>query len=141
MSKSRYNTIIVTIVVVCGIFIANHYFKPKKQFNDVLMEISSSINERCPIIVDKDTRLDNTLGGPGNRFSYFYTMVNDIKEDLVPMKILEYMKPKLINNIKTNNSNNMALFRENRVEFIYVYRDKVGKEVIRIEIKPEDYIE
>lgn len=135
-NQSKYISIFIAIIVMLGSFIANKHFN-SSSFNDNLMKASEEINTQCPIMVDKETRLDNTLGGPGNRFTYNYSLINYHKEELDAQELINAMKPQLLNNVKINKE--LALFRDNKVEMIYVYNDKKGKEVARINIDPAEF--
>ncbi len=44
-----------------------------------LHELSNNLNAQLPRLVDQDVRLDTTFAGPGNRFSYIYTMLRQRK--------------------------------------------------------------
>jgi hypothetical protein len=105
-------------------------FRP--EFDKVLVQASNELNKNLPMVLDKDTRLDTTIPGPGNRFTYFYTMLNYTVEQLDTNKLRSILTPNLINNYKTNKS--MDEFRENNVELHYFYRDKNGKSVFDIAV-------
>lgn len=88
-------------------------------------------------MVDSETRLDNTVSGPGNYFTYNYTFVNYVSEQF-DAKILEpNIRPMIVNTIKTHPD--MKIFRENKITMHYTYKDKVGFVVMKIEIKPQEY--
>jgi hypothetical protein len=88
-------------------------------------------------MVDKNTRLNNTLGGPGRRFTYNYTLVNFSADEIDKDKFIAAMKPKILNGVKTNKD--MEGFRNKNVEIVYVYKSKENKEVARIVVSPSDY--
>jgi len=106
-------------------------------FDKQLLQTAEEINKNCPIIVDKNTRLDNTLAGPGKRFTYNYTLVNFGADDIDKDKFIAAMKPKIFNGVKTNKD--MEEFRNKKVEIVYVYKSKDNKEVARIVVSPSDY--
>ena len=106
-------------------------------FDKVLMKTAQEINKNCPMMIDKETRLDTTLGGPGNRFAYYYTLINFGADDLDTEKFISLMKPRLLNNVKTNKD--LEVFRKKNVEIVYVYRSKDKKEIGRIIFSPSDY--
>ena len=102
-----------------------------------LIKVANEINKNCPMMVDQHTRLDNTMGGPGNSFAYIYTLVNHEATELDIKSIKENLTPFLINMVKT--SEEMKSFRENKVSLKYSYRDKSGVFLFSILINPEDY--
>ena len=114
--------------------------KPPKVdlFNKELINISNLLNKQCPIVLDQDTRLDTTSTGPGNSLTYYYTLVNYQKNEIDSDKFIKLLKPNILNNAKTNKD--MENFRKNKVELIYVYRDKNNIEAFRIVLPPNEYI-
>ena len=106
-------------------------------FQSVLTVTSQEINDMCPIIVDKDTRLDNTVVLSNRKIQYNYTMVNHLAEDFDADYLDIEFVPNLINQVKTNPG--LQLFRENDVTFSYYYQDKEGKFILNPIITPKMY--
>jgi hypothetical protein len=133
--------IITVLAAIVGVFvgskIAKTVFNDEASFDKQLMTISSELNKNCPFMVDKDTRLDNTFGGPGNLFTYNYSLINYTIDELNIGELQSFLKPRLINNMKMNK--NMKSFSENSVTLIYRYSDKNGKFAFDIKIAPADY--
>ena len=102
-----------------------------------LKSTSQQMNRGCPVMVDKETRLDNTAGGPGNTFTYSFTLVNYGVDEINVQALRETMKPYLVNTVKSNPA--MNLFRANGVTIVYKYRDKRGRPVMDIALRPQDY--
>jgi len=102
-----------------------------------LRSTSQQMNRGCPVMVDKETRLDNTAGGPGNMFTYSFTLVNYGVEEINVQALRETMKPHLVNMVRSNPA--MNLFRTNGVILVYKYKDKRGRPVIDIALRPQDY--
>jgi len=102
-----------------------------------LRSTSQQMNRGCPVMVDKETRLDNTAGGPGNMFTYSFTLVNYGVEEINVSALRETMRPHLVNMIRSNPA--MNLFRRNGVTIVYKYRDKQGRPVMDIALRPQDY--
>jgi hypothetical protein len=138
------STVLKSFSFICcmGLIVSSMIFipRPSKEelFSRTLVKISNSVNEQCPMVLDKDTRLDTTMAGPGNRLTYYYTLVNYLKSELDSEELKKNIKPNLINNAKTNKD--MESFRLNRIELIYIYRDKENIEILRIAIQPDEYI-
>lgn len=99
--------------------------------------MASEMNKLCPFMVDKDTRLDNTVGGIGKNFTYNYTLVNYTAEQIQIDQLVSVMKPRMVNMVKTNPD--MKEFRKNKITIIYSYKDKNGRFLKNIEITPNDY--
>jgi hypothetical protein len=141
-TKISIKTVIYSAIgVIIGSIIATQFISSSKvSFDKELMEISNKTNKTCPFMVDKKTRLDETIGGPGKKFSYIYTLVNYAEKDIAKDRIDNFvgkMKLQLINNVRTDKD--MKEFRDMSVEMVYIYKSKDGHELARITISPHDY--
>jgi len=106
-------------------------------FDKVMVKAASEINKTCPIMVDEDTRLDNTMAFPNNVFQYNYTLVNVEKEFLDTIEVKSLMEPRIINLVKTNPE--MKYLRDNKATLSYFYRDIHGIYLFSIRINSEQY--
>ena len=106
-------------------------------FDKMLVDAANEVNKNCPMVVDKETRLDNAVALPNKCFQYNYTLVNLVKDSLDTSYIKEFLTPKAINALKTNPS--LKPFRDNKVTMCYMYKDKNDQYVCSIKVKPEDY--
>jgi len=112
-------------------------FFRKPAFDKALMEIASELNKTCPIMVDAETRLDNSMALPNNIFQYNYTLVNIDKDSVNIEEARKYLEPTIINVVKTNPE--MKVFRDNKTTMNYSYKDKSGIFLLTISITPEKY--
>ncbi len=139
----KKNSIICIVIIVLATTIGSSFGQglvtTSNSFEEQLKTAANEINKRCPAMVDKDTRLDNAIAGPGKTMTYNYTLVNHNKKDLDINVFESFVRPNHIKNIKTNQG--IKSFRENNVTMIYNYKDKNGIFIYRIEIKPKDYKE
>lgn len=106
-------------------------------FEKVLIETSKQLNETLPIQVDEETRLDTTTAGPGKILTYYYTLITINESNLAPTNFVNTMKSHLVNGYKNNQD--MATFRNNKVELHYNYSDKEGRPFANIIISPNDF--
>jgi hypothetical protein len=139
--KKQLGIALTTIGIIIGSFfgqkMASNLFGTSSSINQQLMSMASELNKSCPINVDKDTRLDNVIVGSGNSFSYNYTLINLTSSQIDPRSLNDYLKPRLINVVKT--SPEMKYFRDNSITIEYRYSDKDGIFVLSIPITPKDY--
>jgi hypothetical protein len=106
-------------------------------FDKKLMSAASELNKTCPIMVDKNTRLDNTAALAGNSFQYNYTVIG-IEPTEVDFDVMKKnLESVIINNVKT--SPEMTIYRDHKVTVVYNYRDKYGKFMFKISVTPEMY--
>ncbi|MCP4603374.1 MAG: hypothetical protein GY847_23135 [Proteobacteria bacterium] len=137
-TKNWLKVIVVSIIGgIIGYVLVVQFSSSGVSFDKALMNTASEMNKNCPMMIDKETRLDSTLGGPGKRFSYFYTLVNYGPGDIDKAKIISSLRPNIVNNAKS--SEDMKLFREQDVELIYIYKANDNSEITRIVIKPDEY--
>lgn len=138
MNKSKLIGAIVGIVaaVLVSTFVKSLFKNNEVNFDKTLMQVSNQLNESCPFMVDKDTRLDNSLGGPGKNFNYFYTLINISKSDIDPKEFDNLMRPNIIKFLKT--SPDMKTFRDNNINMHYSYKDKNGEFFYKISIEASD---
>lgn len=106
-------------------------------FDKVMMNVASDMNKTLPIMVDKATRLDNTIAGPGNKFSYFFSLVEFAKADVDIEHFRQKMRPKLIAAYRS--SPQMKSFRDHNVVLDYQYRDKAGEFICNLVITTKDF--
>jgi hypothetical protein len=119
-------------------FAVQHYFFSSPSLDKLLMYAASEINKTCPIVVDEETQLDNTIALPDNVFQYNFTLPNLSKSDSVFEGIKKIIEPKILNSTKT--SPDLKTFRDNKVTMNYNYRDKEGVFLFKIIITPEMYL-
>ncbi|MBS7254355.1 hypothetical protein [Flavobacterium branchiicola] len=117
--------------------ITSQFLFKQPSLNNQLMQTASELNKTCPIMVDKDTRLDNSVALPGDIFQYNYTLVNLDKKDVQIEKLKEFLVPTVKNFVKT--SSDMKFARDNNVTVNYHYKDKNGVELLTVSVLPEDY--
>lgn len=140
MEKKPKHLLIVAVVAaaaVIGSLTGLYLFRGGVDFDSQLMSAATDLNKQCPIMVDKETRLDNTIGGPGKLFVYNYTLVNYTVDQLKIPDLEAYLRPRLIQSASTNAD--MQSFRENAVTLVYRYSDKNNKFAFEIKVSPEEY--
>ncbi len=136
--KNKISPIIVAIIAfVISYFAIQKLFNNPKSFDKAMMEAASEINKSCPIMIDNDTRLDNTVAMPNNIFQYNYTLVNIEKSEINIEELRRFIEPNVVNNVKTNPE--MKGYKENKVTMAYFYKDKNGEFLLKIDVTPEQY--
>jgi hypothetical protein len=139
----KSNTSRIIAVVAGGVFFVVAYvatqnlFKPS--FDKTLVEVASEMNKTCPMMVDQETRLDNTVALPGKVLQYNYTLINYSKDEVSADTLIKYIKPGIVNTART--SPDMKSFRENSVTMDYNYKDKDGVFILKISVTPDMYAE
>ncbi len=122
--------------LIVAILVQQYFFKPPS-FDKQMMQVASELNKTCPIMVDAETQLDNAVALPEKTFQYNYTLINMYKDSIDIEKLEEYLKPVILNTIKTNPDLNS--FRDNNVVMSYNYKDKNSAHVLKLIFTPDQY--
>lgn len=135
--KQIVKTIIGLVVGLTISIIVQQYFIKPPTFDKYLMNAASELNKTCPIMVDAETQLDNTIALPANTFQYNYTLINIDKDSIDIVSFEEYLKPVILNSIKTNPD--LKTFRDNNVTMSYNYKDKNSNYIVKLTFTPAQY--
>jgi ribosomal protein L40E len=129
------------IIVGAIAFMAAYFLVQQLVFNPsidkVLMKSASEINKSCPIMIDSETRLDNTIVLLSKVFQYNYTLVNMEKETVDIAALKDYLEPSIINFVRTNPE--MKFQRDKKITVNYYYQDKDRNYLFTISVTPEQY--
>ena len=140
LSKT-YKTIIIIVAVFFGSIIGKvsiEYFYSKSiSIDDKLVLMANELNKKAPIVVDKDTRFDNVNALLDKTVQYNYTLINYLKKDIDINQLKINLRLPILNYIKTNPD--LKLFTDNKVTMEYVYKDKVGVFLFKLQFKYNDY--
>jgi hypothetical protein len=120
----------------CGLllmFVLLTYILPPK-VETLLLETSNEFNRKCPMMVDKITRFDNTsVGEKELRFSY--TILNALKDSVDSIGLHNYLEP-IVKKGLTNNPK-IGFLRQNHITIACLYKDRSGKILTEIRVTPE----
>lgn len=122
-------------IAVC--LIMQYCTSTKAELDKVLMQSASEFNKTCPVMVDRETRLDNAVALPGKIFQYNYTFINMLKDSVDYVALQKEMEPTILNGVKT--SPDLKKYRDNKVTMSYQYADKKGVFLFKIAITPDLY--
>lgn len=130
---------VIVGIIAFGIFyfIAQQAFFKIPSFDKAMMMMASELNKTCPVMVDADTRLDNTITLPEKKFQYNYTLVRLVKDSINIEGMEEFLTPQILNTIKT--SPDLQFFRDHDVILIYNYKDKNSNHVLKLTFTPDQY--
>lgn len=135
--KLNFKTIIGLVVgLTVAILVQQYFFKPPS-FDKQMMNVASELNKTCPIMIDAETQLDNAVALPEKTFQYNYTLINMDKDSIDIERLEEYLKPVILNTIKTNPD--LKSFRDNNVTMSYNYKDKNSNHILKLTFTPEQY--
>lgn len=136
--KKSVGTVVGLIIGFAVIVLVKQFAFKTPSFDKAMMQAASELNKSCPIMVDTETQLDNSVALPNNIFQYNYTLIN-MKKDSVDIAVFEeYMQPMILNNVKTNPD--LKTYRNNKVTMAYYYKDMDGLFLTKISVTPDQYL-
>ncbi|MBF0197933.1 MAG: hypothetical protein HQL32_09490 [Planctomycetes bacterium] len=137
--KKQITTAIFTAIgAAIGSGLVNAYFSNRPiNFEKELMKASAEINKNCPMVLDKHTQLNTTLGGPGKKLTYIYSLTNIDTSLLDKENFTQEMRPQLLNNVKTNPD--MKFYQDNDIDLVYQYNEPSGNIFVQIKIDGSEY--
>ncbi len=135
--KIDFKTLAGIVVGIVVMVLVQQFFFKSPSFDKQMMQVASELNKTCPIMVDAETRLDNTVALPDKIFTYNYTLINKVKDSLNVEELKKYLTPLVTNNIKT--SPVMKFYRDNKITLSYYYKDKQGVFLLNIDVTPDKY--
>ena len=102
-----------------------------------LVRIAEEVNEKCPQMLDSETRLDGIEVKDPNTLVYHYSLINLEKKNVDTTQFYRMLWPGIISTIKT--SVEMKKLRENNTLIEYLYLDKSKDTIFTFKIGPGDY--
>lgn len=136
--QKSVKTVVAFVVPLFAFLLVRQIIYQTPSFDNAMMEVASEINAVCPLMVDKDTRLDNALALPDNTFQYNYTLIHMEISQIDIEDLTNYLEKTIVNNVRTNPD--LQIFRDNQTTMAYYYRDKNGVFMTKIEVAPEEYV-
>jgi len=106
--------------------------KPK-----TLASATDLINDRCPVQVDPDTRLDSVVLSREGKLIYYYTLPDRKGSSINPSAFNAYLLPEIIDNVRSNRE--LRMHRDSSVTMVFNYRDQAGELITEFSVGPEMY--
>jgi|GEM_PF-776571 len=140
-SPKKKMTLVSLLGIIFGIIlvavVTQYVAKPTLDIDQSLAIVASEINKNCPMYIDQDLRMDNTMAMPNKTLQYNYTIVNYAKEELNLEMLETTLFTGILENIQTNPD--MKEMRDAKVTFNYYYKDKNGVYVTKYVVTPDMY--
>lgn len=138
--KRNKNMSMTIIILVCvfGSLFADKFFKNDSPFDERLQNAAVQANQKCPVFLDRETRLDSTAAGTGKIFTYNYSLIHMTAQEVNATELSSSLWPRFIKTIRTEPD--LKTFRKNSVTMIHRYFDKNGEFIFDLTIRPEDYL-
>lgn len=134
--KTNWVSVIVgAVAFTLASYGVQHLFFPS--FDKQMKKAAEEVNKKCPVVLDEYSRLDSASTIGDKSFLYYYTLVDLEKSEVNLDTVNKYIRPYIINNVKTNPE--LKPFRNHQVTMDYNYYDKNGVFVTKISVTPDMY--
>ena len=127
----------ITLVAVILLFILIKLFFPVNTFESRMKEHLKLVNHRSPYMMDKSTRFDSAGIQNDKTVVYYYTLTDTDSAELTIDQLKISVRPILLERVKTDPA--FEFLRKNNVTVGYLYRDKKGVEIIRLNFTAKEY--
>lgn len=111
--------------------------EPPETIDNKALKVVSNFNSKCPMMIDKETRMDGIEVKNGNTIVYKYTLINLFASKVDTALFNKALRPGIIETIKTNAE--LAELKRIKSSFEYYYKDRENKFIYSFVITPEDY--
>lgn len=128
-------TLGIILMTGCGRKSKNEMWIPEKARN--LASATAYINERCPEMVDVETRLDSVLLSQEGELVFFYTLPKRESPTIDPVAFEAFMMPEILDNIRTNPD--LRMHRDSSLTMVFIYRGSKGERIAELSLGPEYY--
>jgi hypothetical protein len=110
-----------------------------------LASICNNLNKNCPMILDKDTRLENVLADGDKTLIFQHSFFNQPYKNFVIdekfKKLVQDEHTRILNAmLSIPFDDNLKFYKENRLTLIYRYSSKDGVFLYDVKITPEEYV-
>lgn len=102
-----------------------------------LADTVRDMNEKCPVMIDSETRLDRMAVEDGNTLAYYHTLVNLSAEVADTARLRRELTPGLLANIRVNPA--LEPLRADSVGFRYYYNGSNGKPLLMLAFSRRAY--
>ncbi|MFC1524439.1 hypothetical protein ACFL6N_06570 [Thermodesulfobacteriota bacterium] len=99
-----------------------------------LQDLANQMYRNCPSKMDSETRLDKVTPGPGRRFNYFVTAMENTSDTIDISSIQEVTAPKIFNEYCSS----VNFMYKYDVTLSYTYYGNDGNYIGKFEITPDD---
>lgn len=139
----KYALMLVALIFIAGTgkliaaFLNDQLNTPSNKIDNiqkVIRETAEAVNQKTPITVDKDTRLDSVAALTRN-LVYYYTITTSNKSDLD----MNFVNNQFSNSVKNKacTTPELEIFFKNGASVSYVYNDKSGIRITDIKVTNE----
>lgn len=101
-----------------------------------LEKAAQQINDRGPVMVDKETRMDRASVGPGPRLTYHYTFPGHSSQELDASWLYANLRPTIRGNVCSNNDMSPSL--KHGATYSYSYSARDGIKLMSFDVSQKD---
>lgn len=102
-----------------------------------LQQSLKTVNDKCPQMIDAETRLDAVLFQAPSTIIYKYTLVNLERKNVDTAEFRKALWPGILSGVKVSDA--MKPFRDNLITIEYHYSDKSNQIIYNFRASPQEY--
>ncbi|RKR14478.1 hypothetical protein CLV91_0555 [Maribacter vaceletii] len=129
--------IVSAVLLAISIYAINLFFIQPKSVEKQMKSVAQNLNKKCPIYLEKNSRLDSVSTISNTNFIYYKTLYAMDKRYMKIDSSSAIIRPHLLKEIKENP--NYEAFKKHNISIDYVFYDKHGSFVNKISFTPELY--
>lgn len=130
----NYSLALIVSTLTLGFF--SSVLAQSDQVSTQLLQTANDMNQQLPKMVDPDTRLDSTQGGPGRQLSYNLTLVNYSSNQINNQRFSQKVTP-VVRNEACTHPTIQRLFN-NQVTIRFNYYGNDGHLISTIKVNSSD---
>ena len=104
---------------------------------NTLASATELINDRCPEMVDPETRLDSVRLSLEGQVYYYYTLPNKVSSGINPSSFTAFLLPGIIENVRSNPD--LRMHRDSSITLVFNYRGRNGELITEFSVGPQRY--
>ena len=132
--KFRYSFLLMASTITLGF--SSSVLAQTDPFSNQLIQSANEMNQQLPKMIDPDTRLDSTQGGPGRQLSYNLTLVNYSSNQINNQQFDQKVTP-LIKNQTCTHPETQVLF-SNKITIRFNYYGNDGRLISTFQVNSSD---
>lgn len=133
--KLKISGAILSGIVIC-VIVFMVFFRTASP-DRAVFKFAKGMNRQCPLMIDRETRLDRVNAFADNTLHFNYTLINHVKDSLPVENLKNFMEPAILDKIKTSPTLNKYI--KKNLTWVYSYNDKKGDFIFKITYTPEQF--
>ena len=138
MKKRTILILTITALIAAGGCLI-YYFHHQKEVRSRMLEAAVNVNEKAPMMISDDVRIDSATVLPGRVFRYNCAIWQYGKDEISAGTIGRYLLPDIVKDIASDSI--FTYLKKNKITLCYSFSDKNGEYIHDFFFSPDDLSE